>query len=42
LLDTSPLPADPDMGAVNRWLVSAHRRAWSTFADAEPGQSVPT
>jgi hypothetical protein len=42
LLDTSPLPADPDMAAINRWLVSAHRRAWSTAADSELGASVPT
>jgi predicted nucleotidyltransferase len=41
LLDTSPLPAEPDMAAVNRWLVSAHRRAWSTVGDTEPGKSVP-
>lgn len=42
LLDASPLPAEPDIAAVNRWLVSAHRRAWSTASDTEPGKSVPT
>jgi uncharacterized protein len=33
LLDTSPLPTDPDMAAINRWLVSAHRRSWSMAAE---------
>jgi hypothetical protein len=41
LLDTSPLPADPDLKAVNSWLVSAHLRAWGDAGDAQigPGQS---
>lgn len=42
LLHTSPLPPDPDMAAVNHWLVSAHRRAWGTAADSELGISAPT
>lgn len=30
---TSPLPPEPDIEAVNRWLVSAHQRAWAEFGD---------
>ena len=33
LLDTSPLPRDPDLDVVNRWLVSAHQRTWAESSD---------
>lgn len=29
LLDTSPLPASPDYGYVNEWLVGAYTRHWT-------------
>jgi uncharacterized protein len=30
LLETSPLPPEPDDAAIDRWLVDAYQRAWST------------
>jgi hypothetical protein len=30
LLRSSPLPPEPDMHAVNRWLVDAYQRAWAS------------
>lgn len=29
LIDTSPLPDEPDRDAVNRFLVDAHLRSWN-------------
>jgi uncharacterized protein len=29
LTSTSPLPPEPNLDAINRWLVSAHQRAWA-------------
>ncbi len=34
LADTSPLPPEPDMDAVNDWLVGAHRRFWADGLDS--------
>ena len=29
LMETSPLPEDPDYEAADAWLISAYRRAWA-------------
>lgn len=33
LIESSPLPPHPDLDAVNRWLISAHHRAWADASD---------
>jgi hypothetical protein len=30
LVQCSPLPAEPDIDAINRWLVDAYQRAWAS------------